>query len=552
MTDLAQRTVLRGARVIDGTGGPERSGDVVIQGDRIVSVDPAGSGVGENVVDLEGLVLAPGFIDVHTHYDAQLYWDPDLSPSSWHGVTSVVMGNCGFGISPTRVNDRETIIRTLENVEGMSGDALRSGMHWGFETFPEYIKVLKELPKRMNVAVLVGHTPVRQYVMGDDASERAASPAEISSMRSIVGEAIDLGAVGFATSKSPSHFGDKGRPVPSAFAEAAEITEIARALQERDKGVVQVTRGADFFVNELAELAQEIGRPVIWTSLFTNSTWGSASELVDRQDRLGGEVWPQMSCRPLVMQVDLLNPYPFGNIAAFKELLAEPPNRRATLYADPAWRDRARPFLADLWGDRLGQATIQESERHTLLKNGPTLDELARARGVDSFDLLCDLSLEEDLRTKFRIVLANDDEEELALLLKDERVLLGLSDAGAHASQICDACFSTYLLGYWVRERKALSVEQAVWRMTGHPASVFRLGDRGQIQRGFAADLVAFDANTVGVEELERTFDLPAGADRLIAKSRGIEKVWIGGALSRDGGADLPLVHNGTLLTPSQ
>jgi N-acyl-D-amino-acid deacylase len=367
-------------------------------------------------------------------------------------------------------------------------------------------------------------------------------------MHDIVGEAMDAGAIGFATSKSPTHSGAWGKPVPSRLAETDEVFRIAAALKEAGRGIVQVTPGAGLFLDELAALAKEVDRPVSWTALLTGLFGkGKAVELVDRTAALGGEVWPQVACRPLVMQLTLADPFPFAMLPTFKEVLALPREQRAELYADAGWRERARPEVAKSWGARWEKASVQETTRFGAMVGRP-LAEVAAARGTEPFDLLVDLSLEENLQTRFRIVLANDDEDEVGQLLQDGRTLLGLSDAGAHASQLCDACFSTHLLGHWVRETGVLSLEQAVWRLTGHAAQVFRLRGRGLVREGFAADLVAFDPDTVGVEALERVFDLPAGADRLIARSRGVEHMWVNGAAIRCDGKDIHDAHPGVLM----
>jgi N-acyl-D-amino-acid deacylase len=535
--------VLRGATVVDGTGAPGQAADVLVDGDRIADVaEPGGltPTAGAEEVDLRGLVLAPGFVDIHTHYDAQVLWDPDLTPSSWHGVTTVVIGNCGFGIAPTRPEHRGTVARTLENVEGMSVAALEAGIPWTFETFPEYLDAVEAQPLRLNVAALIGHTPLRLYVLGDEAAERAATDEEVARMRALVAEAVRAGAVGFATSKSPTHSGAEGRPVPSRVAETEEIFEVARALADVGRGIVQVTPGPGMFMREMGSLSQQIGRPVSWTALLTGIAGpGSAPKLVDATQEAGGEVWPQIACRPLVMSTTLLDPFPLASLPAFEEVLAVPHDRRAGVYRDPAWRDRARPQIAHgILFKSMSKASVQETERFPELVGVP-LSELAESRGVDPFDLMVDLALDEDLRTRFRMVLANDDEEELTILLKDRRCVLGLSDAGAHASQLCDACFSTHLLGYWARERGVLSLEEAVWRLTGHPAQVFRLPGRGRIAPGMAADLVAFDGATVAAGPLERVWDLPAGADRLVVPSVGVEHVWVNGAPVRRDGKDL-------------
>jgi N-acyl-D-aspartate/D-glutamate deacylase len=541
--------VLRGGKVIDGTGAPARSADVGIEGDRIVAVGDVGSTNGVEVVELDGLVLAPGFVDIHTHYDAQVTWDGDLTPSCWHGVTSVVMGNCGFSIAPTRPEDRGVIARTLENVEGMSVEALTAGIDWSFETFPEYLDALDRTPTRLNVAAMIGHTALRIYAMGDDATERAATAEEVERMRAIVGEAIDAGAIGFATSKSPTHSGDAGKPVPSRLAELSEITRIASVMGEKNRGTFQATIGPGFYVKELAALSEEIGRPATWTALLTLSEApGRAKETLEKQAALGGEVWPQIACRPLVFQITLEDPFPFAMAPGFDEILAAPRAARADIYADPEWRDRVRPGLDRVWGHTWGKDWIDETEKHVALRQGPSIAEIAAARGQHPMDAMIDLALEEDLKTRFAIVLANDGKEEIGELLADNRAVIGLSDAGAHASQICDACFSTHLLGHWVREVGAISLEQAVHRLTAHAAHVFRIPDRGTIQPGAFADLCAFDPDTVGVAGTDRVFDLPSGADRLLARSSGIEHVWVNGEAIRLDGKDVDGARPGRLI----
>ncbi|MBK9178763.1 MAG: amidohydrolase family protein [Acidimicrobiales bacterium] len=535
--------LLRNGIVVDGTGAPARPADVGVAGGRVVAVTEPGSEVaaGAEVVDLDGLALAPGFVDIHTHYDAQITWDPDLSPSCWHGVTTVVMGNCGFSVAPTRPEHRELVARTLENVEGMSLEALRAGIRWDFSSFGEYLDSIERHPVRLNVGALVGHTALRLFVMGDDATERAATPAEVAAMRVLLAGALSAGALGFATSKLHTHHGAHGRPVPSRLAAMDELLALVAVLGEQGRGVVQATFGPGFNVPQFAELAAASGRPVTWTALLTGIGGpGKTREIVEQTAAAGGEVWPQVACRPLVMQITLEDPFPFGTVPAFSEVLAAPRERRADLYADPAWRDRARPVITEQWGRRWSKTTVQETVVHAVLRDGPNLAELAAARGLDPFDLLCDLALEEDLATRFRIVLANDDEDELAGLLRDPRVVLGLSDAGAHASQLCDACFSTHLLGHWVRERQVLTLEEAVWRLSGQPARVFRVAGRGRIAEGFAADLVAFDPATVGPGPLERVHDLPGGADRLVARGVGVHDVWVNGTAIRRRGDDLP------------
>jgi N-acyl-D-aspartate/D-glutamate deacylase len=513
-----------------------------VAGGRIVAVGEIGAAAGAEEIDLDGLALAPGFIDIHTHYDAQVMWDPDLTPSCWHGVTTVVMGNCGFGVAPTKAEHRELILRTLENVEGMSLEALTQGVDWSFETFAEYLDVVRSQPLRLNVGALIGHTPLRLSVMGEAATEREATTEEITEMRAVVADAVNAGAVGFASSAAPTHAGAYGKPVPSRFATFEEYLGVAMGLADAGRGVMQATAGATLFIDQFAEISEATGRPVSWTALLTGMFGkGAALRAVDATEEAGGEVWPQVSCRPLVMQLTLADPFALSMVEGFDEVLAAERPERAAFYRDPAWRDRARPHVNKFWGDRLTNATVQETELHPELRGGPTLGALAAERGADPFDVLCDLALEEDLGTRFRVVLANDDDEEIGQLLQDRRTVLGLSDAGAHASQLCDANFSTFLLAEWTRKRGILSLEDAVWRLTDSVARAFRLDGRGRIAEGYAADLVAFDPDTVDTTELERVHDLPGGADRLIARSVGIEHMWVNGVAVRRHGADLDL-----------
>ncbi|MCE2391962.1 MAG: amidohydrolase family protein [Proteobacteria bacterium] len=541
--------LLRGGILVDGTGAERRRADVGITGDRISGLGELDPRDARETLDLEGLVLAPGFIDPHTHYDAQLLWDPDLTPSSWHGVTSVVMGNCGFGVAPTRPEHRDWIVRTLENVEGMSRAALQSGLDWSFESFPDYLDLLDRIPKRIHAAAMLGHTPLRRFVIGEAATERAATPQELRRMAGLLGEALDAGAAGFSPSRNESHVGAYGRPVPSRRAELSELRALAGVLGERGRGTLESTWGADWFVEENAEIARATGRPVTWAALIAQT---SRPEFVDGVlERMGESrgVYPQFSCRPLAAQVTLAEPAPFANMPAFAEVLALEPGERAGRYARPEWRARARADFEAQWGrDRLESASVCESAVHTRLRGSATLGELAAARGAHPLDAMLDLALAEELSTRFAVTFGNDSEAQIARLLNDERLLLGLSDAGAHASQLCDAGFATELLGHWCRERGAVSLERAVWRLTAQPAQVYGLQARGRVVRGALADLVAFDPASVGCGPLERRRDFPAGTERLVAESRGIEHVWVAGRAIRSAGVDLPDSWPGRLI----
>jgi N-acyl-D-aspartate/D-glutamate deacylase len=553
--------VLRGAEVVDGTGGPARSADVGISDGRIAAVgeiSPSESR-GAEVIGLDGLTLAPGFIDSHTHYDCQVMWDGDLTPSSWHGVTSVVMGNCGFGVAPTRPEHQGKILRTLENVEGMALPCLEAGMKWSFETFPEYLDAVERVPKRCNVAAFIGHSPVRLYVMGEAATEREqATAAELAQERAIIEEALAAGAVGLASSKTAAHVGEDGKPVPSGVASEAEIMELARALTRFDHGLFQFAWGADFALDELLEVAASIApHAVTITPLLDDFVLPlrgqTPTQVLERVAASGLNVWPQVSCRPLKFQLSFEDPFPLAQgMPSFQQVIALPRSDRARLYRDPEWRERAKAETTAMWMPRWGRTTVQETELHTDICNGPTMAELAAARGVDPLDLMLDLALAEGLRTRFLIMLYNYKPENVADLLTSEYTVISLSDGGAHANQFCDSNFATYLLQHWVRERALMSWPEAVHRLTGQPARLYGLTDRGVIQAGAWADLVAFDPDSVGTTEVERVWDLPAGADRLVAYGEGVEHVWVNGTQTRRHGQAIPGPYPGVVIRAGQ
>jgi N-acyl-D-amino-acid deacylase len=533
--------VLRGADVIDGSGGPAQRVDVGIHGDRIVAVAPDVDGGGAAEVALDGLALSPGFIDVHTHLDAQVLWDPDVTPCSWYGVTSVVMGNCGFGIAPTRPEHREAVMRIMESVEDMSYECLRAGINWDFETFPEYLDTLDAVPKRINVAAMVGHTPTRLYVLGDEADERTELAAdELAQMRAIVDEALAAGAVGFATSRFPTANGRNGKPVPSRLASAHECRHLAEAVQAAGHGVFMAAWGPDLEPHDMTRIAEELDIPVTWAPF--------AAKFLPEVTGTTATVVPQMTTRPIVAQLNLRKPYFFGVLDEFKQIIESPPERRASVYADPAWRDLARPALN---GSRLGRsltkAVISDSPNQPALI-GRRLADVADERGVDVFDAMIDVATVDDLDTRFELTLIEVDAEFMSELLASERCVIGLGDAGAHATQLCDACQPVSFLQDWVRERKAVTLEHAIWRLARQPADLFGFGDRGRIEVGAVADLVAFDPNTVGVSGRERVFDMPAEAERLIIRATGIEHVWVNGVAVRGDGVEVPGAHPGRLL----
>ena len=535
--------LIRGGTLIDGSGAPGVRGDLAIRGGR-VAAQGAVSGSADRILEADGHVVAPGFVDIHTHYDAQVLWDRMLTISPWHGVTSVVIGNCGFGIAPTRPDHRELILRTLESVEGMSLDALQAGVgdEWPFETFPEYLDAIASRGTAINVGALVGHTPVRLYVMGEEATEREATADEVAQMRRIVADALAAGAVGFATSKAPTHVGYAGRPVPSRAAALEEIAALAGCLGEAGRGLLQATIGVGFFLDELAGIQQQIGRPVSWTALL-GGLFGPDGHrgVLERSAKLqenGVRVIPQVSCRPLVVEFQFKAPFPFESLPLFRQVSAADFEERKRIYADPAFRAEFRQRASQgVLASPLEEAAISSCPSEPALEER-TVGDVAAERGLPATDLALDLSLASNLEARFRMPVANTDEAVVAELINDGSTMLGLSDAGAHASQLCDACAPTHLLGHWVRERGALPLEEAVRQLTSEPAEVFGLSDRGLLAVGRPADVTVFDPRTVGCSPLRRVHDFPAGADRLVADAEGIRAVIVNGVVLREEGRD--------------
>jgi N-acyl-D-aspartate/D-glutamate deacylase len=540
--------LVRGGTIVDGTGAPARRGDLGIRAGRIAAVGEV-SGTAPRVVDADGAVVAPGFVDIHTHYDAQVFWDRWLTISPWHGVTSVVMGNCGFGIAPTRPAHRDLILRTLENVEGMSLEALRAGVgaEWPFEHFGEYLDAIERRGTAINVGALVGHTPVRLYVMGEEATEREARPDEIAAMRALVAGALADGAIGFATSKAPTHVGYAGKPVPSRAAALEEIEALAGCLGDAGHGVMQATLGPGLFLGEFEVIQRRTRRPISWTALLGGMLGPDGHRMVleqsARMQAEGVTVIPQVSCRPLVVEFQMKAPFPLESMSLFRPVSAADFAGRRRIYADPNFRQAFRERIDS--GERVGVlgAALQgmEISEHAPepALEGRRLGELAAARGVHPVDLLLDLALAGDLETRFRLAILNTDESVVAELLTHPATMVGLSDAGAHASQLCDACAPTDLLGRWVREKGVLALEEGVRRLTGQPAEVFGIRDRGRLAVGLAADVTVFEPARVGCTPLRRVRDFPAGADRLVSDAHGIRAVIVNGTVIREHDRDL-------------
>lgn len=528
---------VRGGTVFDGSGTPGRVADVAIEGGVIREIGPGLRGTHE--LDASGCAVAPGFIDIHTHYDAQVFWDPALRPSSSHGVTTVVAGNCGFTIAPTRPEHHEVIARTLENVEDMDGASLTAGIPWDFETFPEYRESIRRRGTVLNFTSYIGHTALRLYVMGDAAYERTATPEETRRMCALVREALDAGAAGFSTSFAYTHRGVDGKPVPSRFAARDEAEALFFAASEAGKGVVLVAvPGEQCSYADLYQLQPRVGRPFSYP-LFAIPGDRHLPQLKLHVDAIarGVQVWPQVTPRPLTMQFTLEDAYNLNVGKVFGELMQGSREARLAAYRDPAWRARA---AADLerseMRPRWETFEVSESERFPDLV-GRRVADLAQERGTSPLDVMCELALAENLRTRFRAYIANDDIEAVSRLLTHDQVALGLSDAGAHIAQLCDAPIPTDLLGRWVRERGLMPLERAVRKLSGELADLFGFVRRGYLRKGFWADLCVFEPETVGPGPTRRVRDFPAGAERLTAEEpTGIRHVLVNGVPIRSDG----------------
>ncbi|HTO48884.1 MAG TPA: amidohydrolase family protein [Burkholderiales bacterium] len=540
--------VIRNALLVDGLGGAPRHGSLAVAGGRIAAVGED-VGAGRRSFDAAGLALAPGIIDNHTHYDAQVTWDPDLAASTAVGVTTAVIGNCGFTIAPCRPADRDLTMRNLTNVEGMSLEALRAGIRWEFETVPEYLAMLERNRSGLNLAAFVGHSSVRTFVMRDEAARRAATAAEVEAMRALVAEGMRAGSIGFATSTSPAHNGDGGIPMPSRLADDAELFALTGALRE-SRGVFMLTKGGHTKVSFLEELAARNGRPAIVAALLHSNTAPDAVfrdlDEIGAANARGRRLVGAISCCPLSMDFTLAAPYPFEGLAAWQPALGQKGEAFKRVIAQPGFRDAicaelARPAVFRLFSGEWDKVFVVEAAHaeNRGLENR-SLADIARAQGKDPLDALLDLALAEDLDTVFVALLLNSDEDAVARLIRHPHSLVSLSDAGAHLTFFNDAGFGLHLLGHWVRERGALTLAEGVRKLTSEPARVFGIRGRGRLEAGCAADLLLFDPATVGRGPKRRIFDLPAGAARLVTPAVGVHGVWVNGERVVDANGPIP------------
>jgi len=489
-------------------------------------------------------VVAPGFIDPHTHYDAQICWDGAVTPSSWHGVTSVIMGNCGVGIAPCKPKAREIAMRDLVNVEAIPFDVLNMGITWDWETFPEFLAAAARRRPSLNLGFLAPLTPFRHYVMGEASMERAATPEETAQITALLGEAIDAGAFGFSTTILNQHVGFQGRPLACRNASRDELRAYANALRERGKGAIEIalTRKTAVLDDEeyalLDFLLTESRRHVTFLALFdrddipeaVRETLKKAAPLMTRGAR------PQTSPLPLTRDINMRNPFSFAAFPSWNRVFVDKSkSAQAAVYRDPAFRTQFREELENPMAfGNWARITVHEVRSPALKAfEGRTVADIAREQGKDGVDAFLDLTLADDLDLEFTMASFNTRVDRMTEILRDPRVLVALGDGGAHVDMLCDAGYPTYLLGTWVRERGALTLEEGVRRLTSDPAEVFGVRDRGRLAPGLAADLAIFDPTRVGsTNRGERRFDLPGGAKRMVMPSRGVEYTVVNGAVT--------------------
>ncbi len=541
---MAYELLIKNGTVVDGTGAARYQADVGVAHGRIVDIGPTGklSESATHVIDATDLIVAPGFIDPHTHYDAQVCWDPLISCSSWNGVTSVVMGNCGVGLAPCLPEKREILAWDLVNVEGMSFEVLSKGVTWEWESLADFMAAPFRTGMGINLGFLVPLSPIRSYVIGEAAQEREATPEETTRIAALLREGIQAGALGFSTTVATQHVGFKGRPLACRLASRDELGTYAHVLRDLGRGAIEVNlggAGSSILPSGSPELIDfllvESQRPVTWLSVQTRSDQPTAHrELLTNTDGLiqrGGI--PQASCQPTELQFNLRNPFILGAYDVCHSLFNCTAEEQARIYADPTFRAEFREActatpkaFSGQWQQTQVCKVGKPAHQAWLGKN---IAELSQQAGTDPFDTFFDLALADDLATEFSLAMLNFDLDLVEEVITDPRVLIGLSDGGAHVDMLCNAGYPTYLLGTWVRKRQAMSLERAVQRITSEPARLFGLEDRGVIAKGKAADFVVFDSHTVDAGEKVMLNDLPGGERRFVQRAEGIQCVVVNG-----------------------
>lgn len=550
--------VIRNGTIVDGNGTPPFRGDVAVHEGKIAAVGSIGESAASTTIDARGQLVTPGWVDVHTHYDGQATWDPLLTPSCWHGVTTVVMGNCGVGFAPVRPERRHWLVGLMEGVEDIPGTALNEGIRWDWETFPEYLDALEQMPRCLDVGTQIPHGAVRSYVMGDrGAKNEPANAEDILEMARIVGEAIQAGALGFSSSRTLVHRAIDGEPVPGTFAAEDELFGIGDALGALDAGVFELApagvMGEDLAAPEkevawMRKLSSRIGRPVSFALLQIDSQpdqWRKILTLCDEAVAEGARLRPQVGSRPTMLLVGLQTFSPFDgrpSFAAFAGLslearvreLRKPETKARVLAEQPENPD---PLLSLVFRGMdkifvLGETPDYEPEAEC------SIESIARKSGRDPYDVLYDAMLELDGKALLMVALVGYSEgnlEAIRQMLESPHSAFGLGDGGAHCRAICDASMTTFLLTHWARDRSRgprLPLEYAVRKMTRDTAELYGLGDRGRIEVGYKADLNVIDFDRLRLELPEMVHDLPGNASRLIQKAHGYTATLVSGQVT--------------------
>ena len=550
--------IIRGGTLVDGTGAAARVADVAISNGVIAEVGIV-TGTGKREIDASGHVVTPGWVDIHTHYDGQVTWDPLITPSCWHGVTTVVMGNCGVGFAPARPDKHDWLIELMEGVEDIPGAALAEGIKWGWETFPEYMDMLDKQSRVLDIATQVPHGSVRAYVMGDrGARNEAATPEDVTAMAKIVREGVEAGALGFSTSRTMLHLSKDGEPVPGTFANKEELMGIGRALGEAGHGVFEMasdmTPAEDEFM-WMKELSAETGLPVTYALLQSpvdSEKWRDMLALTDQARKQGANVTAQIACRPTGMVLGWQSTiHPFVSRPTYMALARLPFAERLVELKKPAVREA---ILADTPKDMgvLGMIMTQGFDRMFRLDQGGTLDyepsaedsvaALAKTTGTNPAAIVYDMLMENDGRGYIYLPLLNYAKfnfDHIFEMMQHPATVLSLSDGGAHCGVICDASFPTYMLTHWVRDRARgarLPIEQVVKMQTHDTARLYGLNDRGTIAPGMKADVNVIDFDRLRILAPEMVFDLPADGRRMIQKAEGYRATIVSGAVTFENG----------------
>ena len=546
--DMTYDLVIKNGSVVDGSGNPQYRADVAVQDGKIAAIGRINDRA-KQTIDAEGHVVSPGFVDGHTHMDAQVFWDPIGSCSCYHGVTSVVMGNCGFTLAPCKQEDADLVFRNLERAEDLSRDAMLEGIDWRWETFPQFLDVIDELPKGINYAGYIGHSALRTYVMGERAFSNAASEDDVRKMQHLVKEAVQAGAIGFSTSRTFNHLTADDRPVASRLAEWDEVRAIVNAVGETGKGLFEIAgeapgrdpeRIAEYH-GRLRDLAVESGVPQTWGMFSVRAApdlWRPYFDLLDETAAAGGRMYAQVHSRALSSLLSFESNTPFDNWEYWSEFRQLPLAEQAAKMRNPEIKAKLVEVASrEYTGPRIVGAEARPPEwdfiypMDDMVYDKPSMAELARAKGVHPVELMIDMALERDLKMFFRQPIANEDQSQVLDMMKHPRSVITFSDSGAHVSQIMDSSLQTHLLSYWVREKQAMTLEEAVKQITYNTATMWGLHDRGLIREGMAADLVVFDPKTIGARMPDVVHDLPAGAKRLKQTADGILNTVVNGEI---------------------